>query len=88
MIRELDQLKSENLNVEDEQMKVLELIGQTEQDVAVASGELADLRHACSQEDMINLNHRKDIEHKERLVAEQQDISAANYAELTRLRDI
>jgi hypothetical protein len=36
---------------------------QTEQDVAVASNELADLRHACTQEDMTNLNHRKDIEH-------------------------
>lgn len=37
---------------------------------------------------MTNLNHRKDVEHQERLVAEQKDISAANYAELTRLRDV
>lgn len=37
---------------------------------------------------MTNLNHRKDIEHQERLVAEQKDIQAANYTELTRLRDI
>ena len=61
---------------------------QTEHDVAAASNELADLRHQCSQEDMTNLNHRKDIEHQERLVAEQKDIQATNYTELTRLRDI
>ena len=34
------------------------------------------------------MNHRKDVEHQERLVAEQKEIQAANYAELTRLRDV
>lgn len=63
MIRELDQLKSENMGVEEEQVRVLEIVMQTEQDVAVASNELSDLRHACTQEDMTNLNHRKDVEH-------------------------
>lgn len=63
MIRELDQLKSENMQVEEEQVRVLEIVMQTEHDVSIASNELADLRHACTQEDMTNLNHRKDIDH-------------------------
>lgn len=45
LIRELDQLKTENGQVEDEQIKVIDLIVVTERDVAAASQELADLRH-------------------------------------------
>ena len=56
-------MKAENLGVEDEQVKVIELIAVTERDVAAASNELADVRHECSTVDMANLNHRKDVEH-------------------------
>lgn len=62
-IRELDQLKGENAQVDDEQQKVMDLIRVTEQDVFAASHELADLRHQCSAEDMATLNLRKEIEH-------------------------
>ena len=37
LIRELDQLKTENGQVEDEQIKVIDLIVVTERDVAAAS---------------------------------------------------
>ena len=45
LIKELDQLRTENLQVEDEQVKVIELIAVTERDVMQASNELADLRN-------------------------------------------
>ena len=88
LIKELDQLKEENANVEQEQIKVLEFITVTEKDVATASHELADVRNQCSAEDVNNLNLRKDVEHNEALLNEQKDIQHANYAELCRLRDI
>jgi len=62
LIRELDNLKSENVTVENEQSRLLETISITEREIITASSELADLRHSCSAEDIANLNLRKEIE--------------------------
>lgn len=48
LIKELDLLKAENLQVEDEQMKVIEQIAVTERDVVEASRELSDVRNEVS----------------------------------------
>jgi hypothetical protein len=88
LIKELDQLKHENGNVEGEQVKVIEFVAVTERDVGDASRELADLRNQCSHHDADNLNCRKEIEHQEALVAEQKDVQHCQYNELCRLRDI
>ena len=88
LIKELDLLKAENLQVEDEQMKVIEQIAVTERDVVEASRELSDVRNEVSQVDAANLNLRKDIEHQESMVNHEKEVSHSYYTELTRLRDI
>lgn len=88
LIKELDLLKAENLQVEDEQMKVIEQIAVTERDVVEASRELSDVRNEVSQVDAANLNLRKDIEHQESMVNHEKEVSHNYYTELTRLRDI
>jgi hypothetical protein len=40
----LDQLKNENLAVEQEQINLLKTIGMVERDIAIATGEQAELR--------------------------------------------
>ncbi len=60
LIRELDQVKSENYQAEDEQFRLLDQIAVTEREVSCASAECADLRHKCSSVDMDNLNCRKE----------------------------
>lgn len=51
LIRELDGLKNENFNAEEEQIKIIESIAITEREVAQASGELAGLRQQSSVDD-------------------------------------
>ena len=87
LIRELDALKSENYNAEEEQIKIIDQITMTERDVAQASGELAGLRQQSSVDDQVNLNLRKEISYQEGLVTEQKDVSHQAYKELTSLRE-
>jgi hypothetical protein len=51
LIRELDQLKHENVIGEEEQMRLLDQVVVTEKDIAVMSGELAGVRQQASIED-------------------------------------
>lgn len=88
LIRELDVLRADNDNVEDEQFKLIEQIGLTERDVLEANGNIANLRMECSQVDSSNLNLRKDIEFTETRLNEDKDLSNKNYQELNRLREI
>ena len=69
-------------------MRLIETIALTASDAVRASSELAELRHACSQHDIMNLNARKEIEYNEGLVNEQKEISSRNYQELTNLREV
>jgi hypothetical protein len=81
-------VKSENLQAEDEQIKLLEMVAVTESEYIAKSSELNSLRQQSSIEDQSNLNLRKEIEFQDRLLAEQKEISHAHYQELTKLRDI
>lgn len=56
--------------VEDEQFRLIEQIAVTERDVANSNHEMADVRHACSTQDLGNLNLRKEVEYNEKLVHE------------------
>lgn len=88
LIRELDQSRHENMNTEDEQIRLMEQIAVTERDVAASNGELAELRNACSSHDMANLNLRKECEYTDKLVMEQKDVNSRNFQELTRLKEV
>lgn len=88
LIRELDVVKSENLQAEDEQIKLLEMVAVTESEYIAKSSELNSLRQQSSIEDQANLNLRKEIEYQDRLLAEQKEISHSHYQELTKLREI
>ena len=88
LIRELDQLKLENQQCEEEQIRILETIGVTEKDVYQASMELSDTRTASTQHDSVNLNLKKEIDYEQQLVNEQKELSNKNYQELSRLREI
>lgn len=52
MIRELDQIKVENANIEEEQARLLEAVAATDRDVAQASSMLAEVRQLASAEDL------------------------------------
>lgn len=88
LIRDLDLVKADNLQAEDEQIKLLEMVAVTESEYIAKSSELNSLRQQASIEDQANLNLRKEIEYQDRLLAEQKEISHAHYQELTKLREI
>lgn len=88
LIRELDQVKLENQQCDEEQVRLLETIGVTENDVYQASMELSDTRTAATQHDSVNLNLKKEIDYEQQLVNEQKELSNRNYQELSRLREI
>lgn len=64
-------MKQENITAEDEQIRVLETIFNSEQEVAQRSSELAQLRSQAAAIDQQNVNERKEIEYEEKLVNEQ-----------------
>lgn len=70
LIVELDASKMENAACEKEQMDVLDQIYSVEKDVQAANNEMVDLRHQVSSIDMVNLNHRKEIDHLEAMVCD------------------
>lgn len=79
LIRELDMVKSENIQAEDEQIKLLEMVAVTESEYIAKSSELNSLRQQSSIEDQTNLNLRKEIEYQDRLLVEQKEISHSHY---------
>ena len=87
LIRELDQVKQENTTAEEEQMRLLETIFNTESEVSQRSSDLAGLRSRSNIEDQQNLNERKEIEYQDKLLNEQKDISHSNYNHLMSLRE-
>ena len=65
LIRELDSLRLQNQQSEDEQIRLLETLAVTDKDIVQANNELNEMRHAANQEDSVNLNIRKDIDLQE-----------------------
>ena len=75
LIRELDQLKRENLQVEQEQIKIISMIDDTEYEVTQKSVDLANYRQEANASDKANLALRKEIEYQESKVADQKEQS-------------
>ena len=65
LIRELDSLRLQNQQSEDDQIKLLGTLDVTDKDIVEATNELNELRHAANQEDSVNFNFRKDIDFQE-----------------------
>ena len=65
LIRELDSLRIQNQQSEDDQIKLLGTLDVTDKDIVGATNELNELRHAANQEDNVNFNFRKDIDFQE-----------------------
>ena len=65
LIRELDSLRIQNQQSEDDQIKLLGTLDVTDKDIVGATNELNELRHAANQEDSVNFNFRKDIDFQE-----------------------
>lgn len=79
LIRELDQAKIENRNVEEEQIRLLDSIKQVKSQNDDMKAQVGGLRSQANQRDQTNLNLRKEIEYHENMVGEQQEVNHQNY---------
>lgn len=88
LIRELDGLKVEDHQVEEEQIRLLETITVHERDVMTCSSQLCTLRQQVSIADQSNLSLREEIGYTDSLLIEQKEISHQNYKDLTQVREV